>query len=137
MFENKLVAVLNKNVEIGVLMNALAHMSFGLGASVENKEKCRLTNYKDADDGDHSNVSEMPFIVLRANSNKIRNVRKAAIENDIQHVNFTQTMTIGTFKEQIERSAQTKEEDMEYYGIVLFGDWNKVSEITKKFSLWK
>jgi hypothetical protein len=32
---------------------------------------------------------------------------------------------------------QTKEADLAYYGIVLFGDWDKVSEMTRKFSLWK
>ena len=47
------------------------------------------------------------------------------------------TMTIGTFNEQIERTKQKKEDDLVYYGIVLFGDWDKVSELTRKFSLWK
>ncbi|HVV67717.1 MAG TPA: DUF2000 family protein [Gammaproteobacteria bacterium] len=28
-----------------------------------------------------------------------------------------------------------KEEN--YYGIVLFGDWDKVSALTRKFSLWR
>jgi len=31
----------------------------------------------------------------------------------------------------------TKEEDLVYFGIVLFGDWNKLTELTKKFSLYK
>ena len=136
MFENKIIAVLNKNIEPGKLMNALAHMSFGLGNVVDN-EKSQLTNYKDADNGNHNNISEMPFIILRANSNKIRKTRNAAIENNIQFVDFTHTMTVGSFKEQINLSSKTKEQDMEYYGIVLFGDWSKVSKITKKFSLWK
>lgn len=46
-------------------------------------------------------------------------------------------MTIGTYLEQIERTKQTKEEELVYFGIVLFGDWDKVSELTRKFSLWK
>ena len=31
-FKNKLVAVLNKSVETGKIMNALAHMCIGLGS---------------------------------------------------------------------------------------------------------
>ena len=137
MFDKKLVAVMNENKETGAVMNALAHMSFGLGASMIGKGECRLTDYKDADGNSHKNISEMPFIVLKANSNKIRNLRKAAIENSVQYVDFTNTMTIGTYIDQIKASAETKEEYMEYYGIVLFGSWDKVTELTKKFSLWK
>ena len=135
-FSKKLVAVLNEKIDIGKVMNALAHMSIGLGANVQ-KEELRLTDYKDADGGNHDKISEMPFMILKANSNKIRSLRKACIENNIQFVDYTNTMTEGTFEDQIKRSAQTKEEQLEYYGIVLFGDWNMVSELTRKFSLWK
>jgi hypothetical protein len=44
---------------------------------------------------------------------------------------------VGTYLEQIERTRQTKDADLIYYGIALFGDWDKVSELTRKFSLWK
>lgn len=41
-FENKLVAILNKGVEPGVVLNALAHMSVGLGAEVgKSGEICK------------------------------------------------------------------------------------------------
>jgi len=135
-FQNKLVAVMNKNIEPGTIMNAVAHMCIGFGSAI-GQEELRLTDYRDADGGSHPNISEMPFIVLRANSNKIRNLREQTIENNIRFVDFTDTMTIGTYQEQIERTAQTKDVDLEYYGIVLCGDWQKVSEMTRKFSLWK
>ena len=137
-FANKLVAVLNEKIEIGVAMNTLAHMVVGLGVSVEKKEELRLTDYADADANSHANISEIPFMVLKArNSNQIRQLRQALIENKIKFVDFINTMTIGTYQEQIERSKETKEADLEYYGIAIFGDWNIVSELTKKFSLWK
>ena len=46
-------------------------------------------------------------------------------------------MTAGTYQEQLERTKQVKEKDLIYFGIVLFGDWEKVTELTRKFSLWK
>lgn len=136
MFANKLVAVMNEKIEHGVIMNALAHMCIGFGSDI-GKELLRLTNYIDADGGCHPNISEMPFMILQANSNKIRTLRLAAQQAGIRCVDFTNTMTIGTFTEQIERTKQTKEVDLTYYGIVLFGDWEEVSKLTKKFSLWK
>jgi hypothetical protein len=135
-FENKLVAVLNKSIPSGNLMNAVAHLCIGFGAKI-GQGPLRLTNYKDADGGDHPNISEIPFIVLEANSNKIRALRQASIEQGIEFSDFTHTMTVGGYEEQIKRSAETLESDLVYYGIVLFGPWDKVSALTKKFSLWK
>lgn len=135
-FDNKLVAVMNEKIEPGIIMNALAHMCIGFGSEI-GKDLLRLTNYIDADGGGHPSISEMPFMILKANSNKIRGVRQAALEAGIKFVDFTNTMTIGTYVEQIERTKQTKEEELIYYGIVLFGDWDKISELTRKFSLWK
>lgn len=136
MFTNKLVAVMNEKIEPGVVMNALAHMCIGFGSEI-GKELLRLTPYVDADGGVHPHISEMPFMILKANSNKLRALRTMAIETGVRCVDFTDTMTIGTYLEQLERTKQTKEADLIYYGVVLFGDWAKVSELTRKFSLWK
>ena len=135
-FKNKLVAVLNKSIETGKIMNALAHMCIGLGASI-GQEELRLTDYKDADGGSHPFISELPFIILTENSNKIRKLRNEAIANNIIFNDFTDTMTIGTYKEQIVKILQVKDENLIYYGIVLFGNWDKVTELTRKFSLWR
>lgn len=135
-FENKLVAVLNKSIEPGKVMNALAHMCIGLGSAI-GKEELRLTDYKDADGGSHPFISELPFIILSENSNKIRKLRECCIANNILFNDFTDTMTIGTYKEQIERTRKVKDENLIYYGIVLCGDWDKVTELTRKFSLWR
>ena len=136
-FQKKLVAVLNEKIDTGKVMNALAHMSLGLGANIENKEELRFTNYKDKEGNNHDKISEMPLMILKANSNKIRLLRNAALANNIQFVDFTNTMTVGTYQEQIERSKQTKEAELEYYGIAIFGDWDLVSELTRKFSVWR
>ncbi|NGX59044.1 MAG: hypothetical protein KR126chlam3_00188 [Chlamydiae bacterium] len=135
-FENKLVAVMNKSIEPGTIFNALGHMCMGFGAHI-GLEKMRLTDYKNADGGSHPYISEMPFIILRANSNKIRGLRHQSIEKGIEFVDYSDTMIIGTYEDQLKRSAETKEEDLTYFGIVLFGPWDEVSEMTKKFSLWK
>ncbi len=127
---------MNEKIEPGVIMNALAHMCIGFGSHI-GKEPLRLTNYLDKDGGSHPNISEMPFMILKANSNKIKALREAAQVAGIAFVDFTDTMTIGTYLEQIEKTKETPASDLIYYGIVLFGPWDKVSELTRKFSLWK
>lgn len=135
-FQNKLVAVLNKSIEPGKVMNALAHMCIGLGSAIGQTD-LRLSDYRDADGGSHPFISEIPFIILSENSNKIRKLRQTALAQNILLNDFTDTMTVGTYQEQIARTSQTKEEQLTYYGIVLFGDWEIVSELTKKCSLWR
>ncbi len=136
-FEKKLVAVLNEKIEIGRAMNALAHMSLGLGGSCPRKEELRLQDYADADEQKHPAISDIPFIVLKAKSNQIRELRKAARESGIHFTDFTNTMIGETYVEQHANTNKTKEQDLEYFGICLFGDWDTVSALTKKFSLWK
>jgi hypothetical protein len=137
MIKNKLVAVMNGKIEHGVIMNSLAHMCIGFGAEI-GKEELRLTNYIDANEGLHPHISEMPFIILKAkNLNKISALRKEALALGVRCVDFTDTMTIGTYSEQLERTKETKELDLDFYGVVLFGEWDKVSLLTKKFSLWR
>lgn len=135
---HKFVAVLNKKIPIGNLMNALGHMAVGLGGSYPNKEELRLDNYFDKDGGQHSNISDNPFIILQAdNSNQIRTLRNELIKAGIQFTDFTSTMTVGTYKDQQERTKQTPEIELDYWGICMLGPKEVINTLTKKFSLWR
>lgn len=135
---NKFVAVLNERVPIGNLMNALAHMSAGLTGGYPDIPQMRFDNYIDKDGGNHKSISDHPFIVLKAeNSNQIRNLRLELIANNVHFVDFTNTMTVGTYQEQKDKTLQTPELQLEYYGICMFGDRMLLSQLTKKFSLWR
>lgn len=133
----RFIAVLNKKIEPGRVMNALGHMTAGLaGGSGKADEMCFL-QYQDLRGGAHPNISHFPFIVLKAdNSNKIRGVRNECIVRGIPFSDFTSTMTIGTSQEQQDNTRATPEEGLEYYGIVMFGETETLREFTGKFSLW-
>lgn len=135
-FENKLVALVNKDIEVGVAMNAIAHMTIGLGAQLNN-ELLRLNNYQDKNGNIYPNISQIPFIILRGKSSEIRKAVLNAKEQNIQHGVFLNTMTGGGYQEQLDNTLQTPEENLIYYSAVLFGPWDAVSQITKKFSLYK
>lgn len=135
-FTHKLVAVLNKDLPAGVALNSLAHATLGLGAHIGRAE-LHLDDYKDKDGNVYPNISQMPFIILRAKSGEIRKTVKAAKEAGILHGVFLNTMTGGTYLQQLENTSLTSEEQLVYYGCILFGPWDAVSTLTKKFSLWK
>jgi len=136
---HKFAAILSKKVDAGKIMNALAHMSLGLVASNTDKvPDMGFVDYIDKDNTIHRSLSKNSYVILRAdNSNQIRTVRNMAIEKGIPHVDFANTMQEGTYIEQLERTKVTPEAELEYYGICLFGKIEEVSELTRKFSLWR
>lgn len=137
MFHNKLVAVVNKQIEMGVAMNALAHMCLGFGAHMGVSE-LHLMDYENANGFIYPNISKMPFIILREkNSNKIGGLLMKAKEVGVQYSVFTNTMTEGTWEDQKARTLATKPDEIIFYGIVLYGPKEIVTEMTKKLSLWR
>lgn len=131
----KLVAVLNKDLPTGVVLNALGHMALGLGAS-EGIASLRLDDYRDKDGNIYPHISQIPFIVLRAKAGEIRKAVHTAKEKNIKHAIFINSMTGGGYQEQIDSTAQLPEESLIYYGCVFFGNPEDINPITKKFSLW-
>ncbi len=134
----RFVAVLNKKIETGKLMNALGHMTAGLAGKVGQGQDMCFLDYLDQNSGVHPGISHFPFIVLSAdNSNKIRTVRNEARARQIPFTDFTSTMTLGTSQQQVEATSATQEIDLEYYGIAMFGETKVIREFTSKFSLYR
>jgi hypothetical protein len=133
----RFIAILNKKIELGKLMNALGHMTAGLAGGFKDPKELFLLQYEDNEGNKHPNISHFPYIVLKAdNSNKIRTVRSEVIKRGIPFTDFTSTMTVGTSAQQQEATKNTPETELEYYGICLFGDTQELREITGKFSLF-
>lgn len=119
-------------------MNALAHMSAGLAANYPNISEMRFDSYTDKDGGEHKHISDLPFVILAAdNSNQIRSLRNDAMRLKIHFVDFVHTMTVGTYEEQKERTRNTPDMELDYWGLCMFGDKEDIRELTRKFSLWR
>jgi hypothetical protein len=134
----RFVAVLNKKYETGRLMNTLGHLTIGLiKQHSDDLDKLNIADYIDADGTIHPELSDHPFIILKAdNSNKIRTLRNTLIEQKIPFTDFTNTMIQKSAQEQRETTAKTKEVDFDYLGVCFFVDNDTAKEHTKKFSLF-
>jgi hypothetical protein len=46
-------------------------------------------------------------------------------------------MTVGTSEDQVKKTLETPEAELEYFGICMFGKTEELREFTKKFSLFQ
>ncbi len=93
-------------------------------------------DFTDKEGSIHKSISGLSLIVLRGKNNEIKKLRKNFIESNILFTDFTETMTGDTFKEQLDKTLETSEEEMKYFCIVGFGEKDIIDPLTKKFSLW-
>lgn len=134
----KFAIVLNGKIGVGQAVNTTSHLLTALVEKMSHKtrESISVIDYKDADGNSHY-ASKWPQIILKAkNSNQIRKLKAEAIETGLNYIDFTDAMTIGDYQEQLERSSNTKEENLEYYGAVIYGPKEVVADLTRKFSLY-
>lgn len=52
-------------------------------------------------------------------------------------VDFIETMTGDTYKEQLEKTKEVNTEEHNYFGLLAFGEIEKINSITKRLSLFK
>jgi hypothetical protein len=135
----KFVIIINKKLDVGVALNAGAHISLGLVSRVTTEvvKEMMFLDFIDKDGGIHPNISALSLIVLRGTSGEIRKARNEAIARNVLFTDFTNTMTGDTYIEQLERTKTTHEAELEYYGLGLFGEKTVLEEFTRKLSLWK
>lgn len=133
----KFVIALSKSIEPGVALNAAAHMALGLVglASPAVKDSMFFMDYIDANGSIHPSISGFPCIILRGTAGEIKKLVEAAREQKLLYTDFIETMTGGTYLDQLERTKKTK--DVVYYGVALFGKKEIIDPLTKRLSLYK
>jgi len=137
----KFVVALKDGLPAGVALNAAAHLALGLRekaqACPDLVERMAFIAYEDAAGGRHEPISALSLVVLTGRPSHLRRLRAEAAEAGLLHVDFTATMTGDTYAEQLERTKATAEEELDYYGVALFGSRDVVDPLTRRLSLWR
>jgi len=135
---HKFVVLVNKNLEVGRAMNAIAHSCAGLAAVAPEtlREKMSFIDFTDKNNAVHRSISGLSLIVLRGTNGELKKARRKFIENNVLFTDFIETMTGDTYREQLEKTADKETEGMEYYCVAAFGEKAVIDPITKRFSLW-
>lgn len=137
--EFRVVALVNKALDPGLAMNAIAHLGMGLASIVgdSGREVMQFLDFADKTGGVHPSISARSLIVLRGSSNDIRSLRAAARGLSLPCVDFISTMTSGDFLSQLARTRETAEDDIDYWGIAILGRSEDLKPLTRKYSLWR
>jgi hypothetical protein len=135
----KFVAIINKNIEPGQALNAVAHMGLGLAnlTDAATREKMSFMDFPDGDGFSHQSISGLSLIVLKGKNGEIKKVRQQFVKEGILFVDFTETMTGETYAEQLEKTKELGQDEHNYFGILAFGEIEKINPITKRLSLWR
>jgi hypothetical protein len=135
----RIVVVLNETTDTGRLLNVASHLALGFGASADNSTRAALLlqDYKDASGASHAGISALSLIVLKANGNQIRTLKARAAEAGVPTLDFLETMTGGTYLEQLERTRKSSADNLDYLGILLFGSRDRLDPLTRNFSLFR
>ena len=135
--EKKFVIVLSSKLEIGEAFNVVGHLSISAGYYAEDHMgRSELT---DGSGGKHKGISKYPVIITKVKPSKISTyIEKAKGTEDLLVIDYPSNMfNTGHDDELAESLKGTTEENMEYWGFLIFGNKSLVDEITGKFSLWK
>ncbi len=136
----RVVIALDKTLEPGRAMNAVAHMSAGLSGLIAEKgeiDQLRFQDYKDQDGKVYPSISDLPMIVMRGKKGHVRRFAEEAKAEGMDTTCFLDTMVEGTYADQHARTNETSSEDINYFGACVFGESDKLRELTKRLSLWQ
>jgi hypothetical protein len=133
----KTVVVLAGNLEPGIAMNVLGHLTLSIGAH-GGDELMGRHELVDASGIAHVGISRYPVIVTKAKPTQLRRlVEVARREADVLLVDYPEHMLqTGHDDELTAALGRVSEADITYLGAALYGDSEVVSQLTGRFSLW-
>lgn len=133
--QKKCVVVMNRRHPTGLLLNAYGHLVLGLAADL-GASATELLNYCNGAAGLRARISRYPVIALGAkNSNQIRTTYEQAVEFGLAVNVFVTTMLGKSATAQLANTAEAFPDDLDYVGLVMFGDDEELKPLTKRFSL--
>lgn len=136
---HKFVIVLNEKSPFGKILSATGQLAMSLveKAPPEAREQMDfipfLNNNKPL-----IAVSTCSFVVLKGTNSQLLTLHAKTYEHKLLSALFTSTMSFnGVEEDLILKTAQTPLEEVELYGVGLFGGVEEINSLTKKFSVFK
>lgn len=132
----KVVIVLDKDLPAGVQANAAAVLAFSVSRQLPEGVGCDL---EDADGSRHPGITNLPLPILACESGCLRSLRaKAQALPQIACVDFPDVAQRAKRYEEYEASLKaTRESELSYLGLCIYGEPASVRRLTGNLSLVK
>lgn len=135
-FSNKIVIVVNRELEKWQIGNTIGHISAYLGNKIKNFATGE--NFITKDEKNHPRNTQYPIIILEAKPGQMPNFIQKVRDSGMLYHGFIKEMILTTNDEEIINILMNKkDEEIEYLGIGVFGPNEEIDALTKKFSLYK
>lgn len=130
----KLIVAVNRRLDIGPAMNAMAHALAGLVACHAGIE---FLDYP-AQAGWKGLISKPPIIVLRSdNSAHLERLHQEALPLGLAVNPFVHTMLGSSAAEQQAATLHAEAGSLDYWAVAVFGQADVLKPLTKRFSIYK
>jgi len=136
--EYKTVIALYSNIEQGVAVNVVGHLSLSLGSKSPESIMGRDVII-DKSGINHRGISKYPVIVTKVKQGTLRKAINSArsCESIIMIDYPNEMLTTGHDDDLNHAISNVLEENITYLGAIFFGKSHDVDQITGKFTLWK
>lgn len=137
---HKFVIVLNEKSPVGKLFSATGQLAMSLydNATEEQQANMSFIPFLNPNGNSLITVSTCSFVVLKGSANQLLTLYAKATEQGLLSAIFTSTMSFNGIEEDlIQKTANTPLDQVEPYGVGLFGQIEEISPLTKKFSVFK
>jgi hypothetical protein len=135
--ERKIVGVLNSRLEAGIALNVLGHLAISIGYHATGH--MGRGSYKDKSGVTHQGISKYPVIITRVKEGTLRKaIESARLDKRILVADFpSQMLETGHDDELAASIADNDENQIIYFGALMYGPSEAIDAITRKFSLWR
>ena len=137
-YEDKIVGIIATNIDATIALNVVGHLGVAIGKYSE-QEIMGERILKDKTGIHHLGISKFPFIVTKVKASKLKvAIEKAKSNPNLLVVDYPKEMLETRTDEELVVALREKEEqELEYFGAIIYGNSKDVDEITGKFQLWK
>lgn len=134
-FSKRMVLIVNDSIQNWQSANAVSHMSAYLGRKIDHFDTGN--NFTAQDGTDYPRNTQYPIVIKVGTKQQLDELYRKAADSGLKYHGFIKEMIETTNDKKIEEVLKAKNaEEIELYGVGIFGDNTSVDALTKDFELW-